>query len=334
MLGYIVRRALAALLVLTITSMLVFAILFEGPRNPAKPVCDARPPCTAEELGRIEQAMGLDKPVTTAYGEFVKGLAVGREVSFSEVEVYDCPAPCFGVSFVTRELVTEGLKERYPATLWLALGGAAIYLTLGVIIGATAARFRGTLADKGLVVTTLIVSSIPYYLVALLAWIFLTQKWPIFPSEEGYSPLTEGVGAWAAALALPWLCIGLTSATSYSRYTRGQMVETMGEDYMRSAVAKGQSRNKVIFKHGLRAAIIPVVTIFGIDLGVLLGGTIFTEQIFRIDGMGRWALESLRGTIDIPVVTATTLVAAALIILSNLIVDLLYGVLDPRVKVS
>lgn len=334
MFGFIVRRSLAALLVLILTSMLVFAIFFEGPRNPAKPICDAHPPCTAEELARIEHSMGLDKPVTTAYGEFVKGLFVGREISFSEAEVYDCPAPCFGVSFVTRELVTDGLKKRYPATLWLALGGAAIYLSLGILIGATAARVRGSTLDRGLVVITLLVSSIPYYLVALLAWIFLTQKWPIFPSEEGYSALTDGIGPWAAALALPWLCIGLTSATAYSRYTRGQMVETMGEDYMRSAVAKGQTRNKVIFKHGLRAAIIPVITIFGIDLGILLGGTIYTEAIFRIDGMGFWALQSLYGTIDIPVVTATTLVAASLIIMSNLIVDLLYGVLDPRVKVS
>lgn len=335
MFGFIVRRCLAAALVLALTSMIVFFIFFEGPRNAAQPICDARPPCSPEELARIEHTMGLDKPVYEAYGEFAKGLFTGREIAFSDAEVYDCPAPCFGVSFNTRELVTEGIKERYPATLSLAIGGAALYLLLGVLVGVLAARFRGTVADKLLVSSTLLVSAVPYYVLALLAWIFLTQKYPVFPSTEGYSPLTAGVGAWAAGMLLPWLVLGLSNATSYSRYTRGQMVETMGEDYMRTAVAKGQTRNKVIFRHGLRAAIIPVVTIFGLDLGALLGGTVFTEQIFRIDGMGRWAIESLtEGAPDIPVVTATTLVASFFIVMSNLIVDLVYGVLDPRVKVS
>lgn len=334
MLGFIARRIAAAALVLTLTTMLVFVLFFEGPRNPAKPICDARPPCTAAELARIEHTMGLDKPTHVAFGEFAKGLFTGREIAFSEAEVYNCEAPCLGVSFVSRRLVWDELKEKYPATLSLAIGGAGLYLTLGVLVGVTAARFRGTAGDKLLVASTLMVSAIPYYLIALLAWIFMTQKWGLFPSTEGYTPLTSNPAAWAAGLLLPWLVLGFANATSYSRYTRGQMVETMGEDYMRTAVAKGQSRNRVIFRHGLRAAIIPVVTIFGLDLGALLGGTVFTEEIFGIDGMGKWALDSLQGRIDVPVVTATTLVAAFFIILSNLVVDIVYGLLDPRVKVS
>ena len=141
--------------------------------------------------------------------------------------------------------------------------------------------------------STLVVSAIPYYLIALLAWIFLTQKYSVFPDTE-YNPLFDdgiNVSAWAGGLLLPWLVLGLTNATAYSRYTRGQMVETLGEDYIRTAVAKGQKENTVVFRHALRAAIIPVVTIFGLDFATLLGGTIFTEFIFDIDGMGRWALE-------------------------------------------
>ncbi len=333
MVGFIVRRMLSALLVLIFTSMIVFVIFYLGPKNPAQPLCDAQQRCTPEKLANIERAMGLDKPVVVAYGEWAEGLFRGREVSFSAAEVYDCNAPCLGVSYDTRLEVTEELAQKYPATLSLALGGAAIYLVLGVFIGVLAAKYRNTMADKLLVSSTLVVSAIPYYVVALLAWIFLTQKWAIFPNSE-YHGLFDGPWLWFTGLLLPWLVLGLTNATAYSRFTRGQMVETIGEDFIRTAVAKGQKGNVVIFRHALRAAIIPVITIFGLDFGTLLGGTVFTEQIFRIDGMGRWGLDAVTSPTNIPVVTATVLVAAFFIIVSNLVVDIVYSFLDPRVRLS
>jgi peptide/nickel transport system permease protein len=332
MVGFIIRRMLSALLVLVLTSMMVFALFFWGPRNPAQPVCDAQQRCTPEKLANIERSMGLDQPIHVAYGEWAKGLFVGREIAFSEAEVYDCSAPCLGISYTTRAEVTDELRQKFPATLSLAIGGAAIALSVGVFVGVLAARYRGTPADKLLVSSTLVVSSIPYYLVALLSWIFLTQKWPVFDTE--YTPLVDDPWLWFTGLLLPWLVLGLTSATSYSRFTRGQMVETLGEDYIRTAVAKGQKGNVVIRKHALRAAIIPVITIFGLDFGYLLGGTIFTEIIFRIDGMGRWGLEAIGSPTNIPVVTATVLVAAFFIVLSNLVVDVVYSFLDPRVRLS
>jgi peptide/nickel transport system permease protein len=333
MVGFIIRRVLSAVLVLILTSMIVFTLFFWGPRNPAQPVCDAQQRCTPEKLHNIEHSMGLDKPIQVAYAEWAKGLFFGRDVEFSKAEVYDCSAPCLGISYTTRREVTDELAEKYPATLSLAVGGAVIYLTFGVFIGVLAARYRNTTADKLLVSSTLVVSAIPYYVVALLAWIFLTQKWGIFETS-GYTGLFDNPWLWATGLALPWMVLGFTNATSYSRFTRGQMVETIGEDYIRTAVAKGQKGNVVIYKHALRAAIIPVVTIFGLDFGTLLGGTIFTELIFRIDGMGRWGLEAIRSPTNIPVVTATVLVAAFFIILSNLIVDIVYSFLDPRVRLS
>jgi peptide/nickel transport system permease protein len=331
--GYIVRRLFAALLVLILTSMFVFALFYLGPDNPAKPLCDRQQRCTPEKLARLERAMQLDKPVHVAYGQWAKGLVAGRTVTYSDTEKYDCSAPCLGISYTNDREVTTELKEKYPATLSLAIGGSAIYLTLGVFIGVLAARYRGTVADRALVTVTLVVSAIPYYLVALLAWIFLTQKYSLFPDTK-YQPLLDNPAAWAGALLLPWLVLGLTNATSYSRYTRGQMVETLGEDYIRTAVAKGQKENVVVFRHALRAAIIPVVTIFGLDFGTLLGGTVFTEQIFGIDGMGRWALEAIQGTLNMPVITATVLVAAFFIIMSNLVVDVIYSFLDPRVRLA
>jgi peptide/nickel transport system permease protein len=208
-----------------------------------------------------------------------------------------------------------------------------IYLTLGVLLGVLAARWRGTAADRLLVGGSLLVSSVPYYLFALLAWIFLTLQWSIFPST-GYTPLTENPSAWFAGLLLPWIVIGVTFSTQYARFTRGSMVETLGEDYIRTATAKGVKSNKVVFKHGLRAAIVPIVTIFGLDFAALLAGTVFTERIFNINGVGWWALNSIQSPQDFPVLTATVLVSAVLVVVANLVVDVIYSFLDPRVRMS
>jgi peptide/nickel transport system permease protein len=140
--------------------------------------------------------------------------------------------------------------------------------------------------------------------------------------------------AWATALALPWACIGLAYSTSYARYSRGQMIETMEEDYVRTAVAKGASERRVVVHHTLRAAIVPIITIFGLDFAFLLTGTVFTEQIFQIDGVGRWSIQAIFSPADFPVVEATVLVAAVIIVLANLVVDLLYAVIDPRVRLA
>jgi peptide/nickel transport system permease protein len=331
--GYIVRRLLAALLVLIVTSMTVFAIFYLGPKNPAKPLCEKQQRCTPEKLERLERSMGLDKPVTVAYGEWAKGLFAGRTVKYSDTEQYECSAPCLGISYRNNREVSSELAQRYPATLSLAIVGSALYLFIGVVAGVFAARYRGTFVDRALVSTTLVVSAIPYYLVALLAWIFLTQQNKWFPDTD-YHPFLENPITWAGGLLLPWLVLGLYGTTAYARYTRGQMVETLGEDYIRTAVAKGQKERVVVFRHALRAAIIPVVTIFGLDFAFLLGGTIFTEYIFDIEGMGRWALGAIQGVPDIPVVTATVLVAASFIVVSNLIVDVVYSFLDPRVRLA
>ena len=197
-----------------------------------------------------------------------------------------------------------------------------------------AARWRGSSADRLLVGSTLVVSSIPFYVVALLAWIYLSLQLKIFPNT-GYYPITENPAKTVSYMMLPWLVIGLTDCTSYARFTRGQMVETLSEDYIRTARVQGRGApTRVLFKHALRAAIVPVITIFGLDFATLLGGTIFTEQIFSIDGIGHWGLQALHDPIDINVISATVLVAAVLIVVANLIVDILYSFLDPRVSVG
>lgn len=329
MLGYIIRRLVAAFLVITMTSMIVFALFFLGPTNVAELLCNEGGRCTEERRELLEEALGLNESVVTQYGEWAKGLVVDRTVSLGAE--YECSAPCLGISFRTKREVTTELIDKYPATFSIALGGAAIYLVLGTTLGVLAARRRGSAADRALVSGSLLLSSIPYYIVALLAWLYLVNQFKIFP-ESTYVPFTENPAKWFLALLLPWLVIGITNSTQYARFSRGTMVETLGEDYVRTAAAKGLPENKVVFKHGLRAAIVPIVTIFGLDFAALLSGTIFTEQIFGIDGIGRWGLTAI--PVDFPVISATVLVSAVLIVLANLIVDVVYSFLDPRVRLA
>jgi peptide/nickel transport system permease protein len=215
----------------------------------------------------------------------------------------------------------------------LAVGGASMYLIIGVILGALAARWRGTAADRLLVGGSLVVSAVPYYLVALLAWIYLSLQFQIFP-ETTYYPITQNPAKTVAWMLLPWLVLGLTNSTTYARFTRGQMVETLSEDFIRTASAKGVRTNKVLFKHALRAAIVPVITIFGLDFATLLAGTIFTEQIFGIDGIGRWGLSALQTPMDLNVISTVVLVSSVLVVVANLLVDVLYSFLDPRVSIA
>src|SRR5687767_10601671 len=170
MIGYITRRLVSAALVVILTSMFVFALFFLGPSNPAQPLCDINGRCTPERLALLTEQMGLNDSVANQYAIWAKGLVQDRTVSFGPE--YHCDAPCLGISYSTRNEVTSELLEKFPATLSLAIGGSLIYLVVGVVLGTMAARVRGTLTDRGLVTMSLVVSSIPYYVLALLAWIF------------------------------------------------------------------------------------------------------------------------------------------------------------------
>jgi peptide/nickel transport system permease protein len=336
MTGFILRRLLSSILVVVLTSIFVFVLFFKGlGDSPARNYCEKLGPgkCTAQKLDSIKQQMGFDKSVAYNYGQWAKGVFAGRDNVYVDGKLYKCPAPCLGISINTENTVWSELKQKYPATITLAVGGATIYLVLGVLLGSLAARWRGTTADRLLVGSTLVVSAIPFYLVALLAWIYLSLQLKIFPNT-GYFPITQNPAKTVSEMALPWLVIGLTNCTSYARFTRGQMVETLSEDYIRTAMSKGVRTNRVLFKHALRAAIVPVITIFGLDFATLLAGTIFTEQIFSIDGIGKWSLDALRTPIDLQVISAGVLVSSVLIVVANLLVDIFYSFLDPRVSVA
>jgi peptide/nickel transport system permease protein len=322
---------ISVVLVLVATSLLVFVLFFKGPRNPAEGICQQQGRCTPQREQLLEHTLGFNKPMLSQYGTWAKGVFAGRTIKFGAAE-FKCPAPCFGISYTTYEPVFKMMKQRFPATLSIAIVGASIYLIVGVFLGVMAARYRGSWLDRGLVSMSLVISAFPYPLLALLIYLYGIVIWNIFP-QSGYYPILQNPWKWATGLILAWLAIGLTNSTSYARFSRGSMLETLGEDYVRTAMAKGLTNRKVIFKHALRAAIVPVITIFGIDFATLLAGTVFTEQIFGIQGIGYQALSSIR-TFDLPVISATVLFGAAFIVFANLIVDMLYSVLDPRVRLA
>lgn len=335
MFAYIVKRLISGVLVVTLVSVAIFLLFWYGPSSPAQPICDRETSnrCTSAKLETYEKTLGYNNPVYEEYGKYVKGIFVGRTLTIASNE-YECSAPCLGVSYRTKLPVKEELVSRMPATFSVAIGGAFLYLLFGVPIGVAAAKRRGTVTDKALVSSFLFISSIPYYLFALLTWLYMTITFqvPVF-SETGYFALTDNPFKWFTGLFLAWVALGIFGCTQYTRFTRGAMVEALSEDYIRTAKAKGLPTRTIIYKHGLRAALVPVVTIFGIDFGTLLAGTIFTERIFEIQGIGYWSLQAVQGR-DLPVVQATALFSAVVLIISNLLVDVVYSVLDPRVRLS
>jgi len=331
MFGYILRRLITGLLVLVTVSIATFALFFYGPSDPALAYCPETR-CNPARLETIRTTLGLDEPAAQQYGRYMKEIVTGGAFELGSISI-DCPAPCLGVSFKFREPVRDMLQERFPATLSIALGGAAIFLSVGVTLGIMAARKRGTTADKGIVGASLIINAIPYYLLALLAYLFLISQWSIFPESGYFGPIEEGPIAWIKGMLLAWIVLGLAYSTQYARFSRGSMIESLNEDYVRTARAKGLNERRVVMRHGLRAAIVPVVTIFGLDFAYLLAGTIFTERIFGIQGIGLTALDAI-GNKDLPIISATVLISAAFIVVANIIVDVVYSVIDPRVRLT
>jgi len=327
--GYIIRRAISGVLVLVAVAFGVFLLYFYGPSDPAQAYCPKNT-CTPAQLELISRNLGLDRPVLVQYGEYMKGIVVGREIKSGSLS-QECGAPCLGISFKQDLEVRPYLMDRFPATLSVAVGGAVVFLLVGVSVGVTSARRRGSTVDRGLVGFTMFTTAIPYYLVALLGYLILISQTGLFPDSGYFSPFTEGPIAWIKGMLLAWVILGFFYSTAYARYSRGSMIEALNEDYVRTAKAKGLKDRTVATRHAFRAAIVPIVTIFGIDFAGLLAGTIFTEQIFDIPGIGLAALQSVTNK-DLPLISATVLIAAAFVVTANLLVDLAYAALDPRVR--
>jgi len=322
---YILRRLLSAFSVVVVTLVASFALFFLAPSDPAGVICG--PKCTPDRLHDIESSLGLDQPAATQLGLYMKGIVVGRDYDQGGA-VKHCSAPCLGYSYSLGQPVTKLLGQALPVTISIVLGGAVVYLTIGILAGTVAAQVRGTPLDRVTVGTTMVVNSIPYFVVAVLVALYAT----FLPHSE-YHPFLDNPLLWATGLISAWLTLGVTNAAAYSRYARASMIESLGQDFVRTARSKGISERRVVYRHGLRAALTPVATIFGIDLAIQLTGAIFTESIFGLPGIGLLTLRAF-GKYDLPVLMGGVLVGAVVLVVMNLVVDIVYTFLDPRVRLG
>jgi peptide/nickel transport system permease protein len=314
---FLVRRLLFGVLVLWLISVAVFALFFIAPHDPARTIAGRQ--ATPQTVALVRHRLGLDQPVLSQYGHFLSRLGHGD----------------LGYSYYNSEPVRSLIAARLPVTLSLTLGGAVLWLAIGVGIGVLSARHPRSFIDRGATVFVLAGLSMPTFLVGLLLLYVLFFRLHLagidaFPGG-GYVPLTQNPGQWAQHLILPWLTLALVSAATYSRLTRGSLLEVLGEDYIRTARSKGISERRVIYRHALRSALTPVVTQLGVDVGALLGGAIITENVFGLPGLGQLAVQSVT-TQDLPVIVGIVLFASFFVVLANIVVDLLYAVLDPRVR--
>jgi len=320
------RLATLAFVLLTV-SFLTYAIFVLLPADPAQLACGR--PCTPERLETARAYMGLDRSVVEQWWEFVRGVLTGRTFGSAGATV-DCPRPCLGYSFAHNTPVTELIVGRIGVTASLAIGAAMLWLVLGVGAGAVAAVRRGTVLDRGLMVAAITGVSAPSYLVGLLGILLFGFTLDMVP-VSGYVPFRDSPVDWAWHLVLPWSVLALLSAAVYTRLTRSQMLEELGAPYVRTARAKGITEERVVTRHALRNAAIPVVTLFALDLGALLGGAVITERVFSMPGLGALLMEAV-GRTDVPLLVGVTVFTAAVVVVANLAVDVVHGVLDPRVR--
>ncbi|MGW5189329.1 ABC transporter permease [Kribbella sp. NPDC004138] len=324
---FVTRRLAGALIVMLALSLAVYLIFYAIPADPAHLACGK--PCTPDRLEQARHFMQLDQSTLQQYLNFLKGIVAGRTFGDGAAAV-QCNAPCFGYSFPLARPVTTLIFDRLPVTASIALGAAVLWLVLGVSLGVIAALNRGRLADRLAIGVALLGVSTPSFLLGLLA-ILVFGFWLNMVPVSGYVPLTESPVDWAWHLITPWIVLAILSAASYIRLTRSQMLEELNLDYITTARAKGAGEARVVLTHGLRGVLVPVITLFGLDLGALLGGAILTEKVFSMQGLGDLLITAV-GQLDVAVVVGVTLFSAFLIILANLVVDIVHGVLDPRVS--
>ncbi|TDD47663.1 ABC transporter permease [Kribbella antibiotica] len=317
MLRFLLRRLGHGILVLWLISMAIFALFFVAPSNVAQTLAGRQ--ATPETIALIQHRLGLDLPVWKQYLNFVTNAVQGN----------------LGYDYYHQVPVTTIIGQALPITLSLALGAAVLWLILGVTNGVISAVHPRSLADRGLTLFALFFYSFPSFLLGLLLLYFLYFKLTLagfdwFPAG-GYTAFSDGPGAWFQHLVLPWIALALLLAATYTRLTRGSMLDVLGEDYIRTARSKGIRESRVVVRHGLRSALTPVVTQFGIDLGQLVGGVVVTETVFSLPGLGKTVVTAINQQ-DLPVIIGIVLFASAAVVVANILVDVAYAFLDPRVR--
>jgi peptide/nickel transport system permease protein len=314
---FLIRRLGHGILVLWLITVATFALFFVAPSNVAQSLAGRQ--ATPETIALIKHRLGLDLPIWKQYLNFLVNAVHGN----------------LGYDYYHQVPVTQIIAQALPITVSLALGAAVLWMLLGVFNGVISAIRPRSLADRSLTLFSLFFYSFPSFLLGLLLLYFLYFRLTLagyqwFPAG-GYTALSQGLVSWVQHLILPWIALALLLAATYTRLTRGAMLDVLGEDYIRTARSKGIRESRVIVVHGLRSALTPVVTQFGIDLGQLIGGVVVIETVFSLPGLGQTAIVAINQQ-DLPVIIGIVLFASAAVVVANILVDILYAVLDPRVR--
>jgi peptide/nickel transport system permease protein len=325
MFAYLVRRILWTILLLGVITFVTFLIFYAAPQDPARTVCggaQASPQCIALARARL----GLDKPIPVQYYRFARHLVVDHSL---------------GSSMSNGGRVNQQILDAAPVTASLVLGAAVLWLLVGLFVGIVSALRPRSLFDRSAMVFVLIgVSAHPIWIGLILEY-FFGVKWHITPianyanfwGAEKDTGMPGGPWQWFYHLILPWCTFALLFAALYARMIRASVIEALDEDYVRTARAKGASERRVLFKHVLRNAMLPVATMLGMDVGVALGGTIFTESVFQLHGLG-WTLITAVGLNDFAVVQGVVVFATLAVLGVNLVIDVLYAWMDPRIRLA
>jgi peptide/nickel transport system permease protein len=317
MTAYVIRRLLwgiALLIIVCALTFILFRVLPTG--NPA--VLRAGRDPQPKLIKEIERVLGLNKSLPAQFWEYLKGVFFHFN---------------FGYSYYSQEAVTELIKERLPATASLTIGAAVVWMIGGLSVGVISALRQRTFIDRASMGTALVLISAPEFWLGLIAlYLFASDigKFKIFPGAGSYVGITQDPWKWFTSMIMPWCVLASGSAAVFARLMRGSLIETMGEDYIRTARAKGLKERRVI-RQGVRASINPIVTLLALEIGVLLGGAVLVEDVFNIPGIGRLAYQSIIQS-DFEVIQGTVLLASMFIIIANIVADIGYAYLDPRVR--
>jgi peptide/nickel transport system permease protein len=317
---YIIRRLLWVIVLLIVVSAVTFLIFYLLPSADPAVIRAGRSP-NPQLIAQIRHSLGLDKPVYVQYWRYMKAVVLHFD---------------FGYSYQNSQPVRKEIFQRLPATISLTVGAVFIWLLIGLPIGIISAVRSRSVLDRTTMGGALLAISAPVYWLGLVGlYLFANDIGvvKIFDGSGTYAGLTANPTRWFGSLLLPWMVLAASFAAFYARLLRSNLIEVMSEDYIRTARAKGLSEPRVVLRHGVRSAITPIITILGLDIGTLLGGAILTEIVFNIPGIGRLAYDGIINA-DLPVIQGTVLFGAFFIVIANLVVDIVYALVDPRVRYS
>jgi peptide/nickel transport system permease protein len=336
--AYVIRRLIIGAVMLLAMSFVTIFLFFHTGIDPGRFAAGKNP--TPQLIKQADKAFGYDKPVYKQWTDFVEGIFVGRDYpedqSLRESApnlVAHCPAPCLGYSVINATNVGTELKNAAPVSISVGILAFILWIFGGVFLGAIAAVFKSRWIDKAIVGTSLFFYAFPTFWIGGFLLEFVAIKWGIVQAPSYTKIADGGVFVWLNNLWLPAITLALFYMAGYVRITRAYVLESSSEDYVRTAKAKGLAPRKILFKHTLRAALTPIVTLAGLDLASVLGGAVITEQVFNFNGLGKLAVDST-ASFDLPTTVGLVLLLASFVIVANIVVDVLYGFIDPRVRLD